>query len=163
MISPWLEYIDWLMLVTLYVGLLRDPYPALLTATFAGILQDGLSSSSLGISGIAQLLAVWTAFQISSRFFVEGLLIRIPITAAATLVYLLTRMFFYRMIGFSELEPIKQVNTGLVNVFLGVFLNLLASLLLYALMDRFFHIGFRQRSRRAEALRGLKRSRWDRI
>lgn len=160
---PSLAYVDWLMLVTVYVGLLRDPYLALVTATVAGLLQDGLSSSPLGISGMAQLVAAWVAFQISSRFFVEGLLIRIPIVAAATLIYILTRMFFYSILGLNELDPVRRMNTGFMNIFLGVFLNLLASLLLHALMDRFFQVGFRQRSRRAEALRGLKRSRWNRI
>lgn len=162
MLSPWFEYIDWLLLVTLYVGMLRDPSQALMTATVAGILQDGLSGSRFGISGIAQLLAVWFAFQVSSKFFIEGLLVRIPIVAGATLIYLVTRVFLYRYLGF-EMPPVMEVNRGFMEVFLGVFLNLLASLLVFALLDRFFRVGFRQRSRRAEAMRGLRRSPWNRI
>jgi rod shape-determining protein MreD len=162
LLSPWLGYIDWLMLVTLYVGLLRDPFQALMTATVAGILQDGLSGSRFGISGIAHLLAVWVAFQISSRFFVEGLLVRIPITAGAILIYLLTRVFLYHYLGF-QLPPVMEMNRGFMEVFFGVFINLLASLLFYALLDRFFRVGFRQRFRRAEAMRGLRRSPWNRI
>lgn len=162
MLSPWFEYIDWLLLVTLYVGMLRDPFQALMTATVAGILQDGLSGSRFGISGIAQLLAVWFAFQVSSKFFIEGLLVRIPIVAGATLIYLVTRVFLYRYLGF-QLPPVMEVNRGFMEVFLGVFLNLLASLLVFALLDRFFRVGFRQRSRRAEAMRGLRRSPWNRI
>ncbi len=161
-ISNWLGYIDWLLLITLFVGLLRDPFTALVTATAAGILQDGLSGSRFGISGIAQLLAVWFAFQVSSRFFVEGLLIRIPVIAGATLVYLLTRVFFYRVLGF-DLPPVVEFNRGFIEVFFGVFINLVVSLFLYALLDRFFKVGFRQRIRRAEAMRGLRRTPWNRI
>lgn len=161
-VSGWLGYIDWLLLVVLYVGMLRDPFQALMTATVAGMLQDGLSGSRFGISGIAHLLAVWFTFQVSSKFFVEGLLIRIPIVTGATLIYLLTRVFLYRYLGF-QLPPVMEVNRGFMEVFFGVFINLLASLLLYALLDRFFRVGLRQRSRRAEAMRGLRRSPWNRI
>lgn len=161
-VSSWLEYIDWLLLITLYVGMLRDPFQALITATAAGVLQDGLSGSKFGISGLSHLLAVWFAYQISSRFFIEGLLIRIPVAAGATLIYLLTRIFFYRTLGF-ELRPVFTVNQGFREVFFGVFLNLLAAVFLYALLDRFFRVGIRQRSRRAEAMRGLRRSPWNRV
>lgn len=161
-ISPWLGYIDWLLLITLYVGFLRDPFQALMTATAAGILQDGLSGSRFGISGICQLLAVWFAFQVSSRFFVEGLLIRIPIVAGATFIYFLTRIFVYRFLGFG-LPPVVEINRGFTDIFFGVFINLITSLLLYALLDRIFRVGFRQRSRRAEAMRGLRKSTWKKI
>ncbi|MFN0122962.1 MAG: rod shape-determining protein MreD [Blastocatellia bacterium] len=159
-LSAWLGYIDWLLLVTLYVGLLRNPIPALITATVAGLLQDGLSGSRFGISGMAHLLAVWFAFQVSSRFFVEGLLIRIPIAAGAALIYYLTRLLFYRLLGFT-LPLVVDVNRGFVDVFFHIFINLTASVVVFAFLDRFFKAGFRQRIRRAEALRGFRRNRWN--
>jgi len=53
-LKPWLAWIDWLLLVTVYVSLMRDPTLALITATAAGLLYDASSGGlALGVNGLA--------------------------------------------------------------------------------------------------------------
>jgi rod shape-determining protein MreD len=155
--NQWLGYVDWLLLITIYVALLRDPVHALITATAAGALQDSLSGIPLrGISGVVQLLAAWFASLVIARFFVEKLPIRIAIAAGAIIVSLLTRLALYFAL---RIEPpaIMEMNRGFLELFLSLFANLFVAILLYSLLDRFFKTDWRQRLRRAEALRGLRR------
>ena len=58
-LSPALGYIDWLLLVTVYVSMLREPVLALVTATIAGILHDMLAGIAvpMGVSGIGYVVA----------------------------------------------------------------------------------------------------------
>lgn len=155
--NQWLGYVDWLLLITIYVALLRDPVHALIAATAAGALQDSLSGIPLrGISGIVHLLAAWFASLVIARFFVEKLPVRIAIAAGAIIVSLLTRLALYFAL---RIEPpaIMEVNRGFLELFLSLFANLFVAILLYSLLDRFFKTDWRQRLRRAEAMRGLRR------
>lgn len=155
--SPWLGYVDWLLLITIYVSLLRDPVQALITATVAGALQDGLSGIPVrGLSGIVHLLAAWSASQMIARFFVEKLPVRIAIAAGAIIVSLVTRLALYFSLRM-DLPAVIEMNRGFQELFLSLFANLFVAILLYSLLDRFFKTDWRQRLRRAEAMRGLRR------
>ena len=160
--TAWLSYIDWLLLVTVYVSLMRDPVQSLLTGTAAGVLQDAASSAPLGISGMANVLAAYLTYWVASHVYIEGLMVRVVTVAGASLVSKLTRLGLYRLFRF-DLPPLTNTRSAILWVVIGIGVNLLVSLLLFPALDRIFKTGVRQRARRAEAMRGMRRRRWKKM
>lgn len=157
-LGPWLGNIDWLLLVTVYVGLMRDPIVALLTATAAGLIYDfSTGANAFGVGGIAYLLAGYIAYWISANFFVEGVLIRSATVAGASAICVVTRLFFYKVVLSYSLPA-----SGALELIWGPTLNLILSLVVFSAFDQIFNFGRgggRGRARRAEAMRGMKRRR----
>jgi rod shape-determining protein MreD len=158
-VQPWLGYIDWLLLVTIYISLMREPAQAMLTGTAAGLLQDASSALPIGVSGMAKVLAAYAAYWVSSKVYVEGLLVRLLTVAGASVIHTLTRLLFYRMLKL-DLPPLAGVDSMTRAVALAAAANLLVSLPLFPALDRLFRYGARQRIRRAEAMRGMRKRRW---
>jgi rod shape-determining protein MreD len=161
-VHDWFGYIDWLLLVTIYVSLLRDPGQALFTGTAAGLLQDAASYSAIGISGMADVLAAYLAYWVSSRVYVEGLFIRILTVIGGSLVSTLTRLALCRILGFN-FPPLAGARSAMMWIALSMAANLLISLPFFTTLDRLFKPGLRQRARRAEAMRGMRRRRWKKM
>lgn len=160
-VKPWLASIDWLLLVTVYVSLLRDPTSALLTATAAGILHDASSGGPvIGVSGLAKVLATFVVYRISSLIVFEHFLVRLLMVAVASLVDLFTLLAFYRMLKFDPPSQLSGAKNILAAILLGLAVNLIVSLLLFPILDRFFQsgrFGFSRRLRRSEATRVRRR------
>lgn len=157
-IKPWLSSIDWLLLVTVYVSLLREPRTALLTAAAAGALYDASTGGpAIGVNGLAKVLAAYVAYQISAMIVYEHFLIRLLTVAVASLVDLFTCLAFYRMLKFDLPAQLAGTRNLLAAILLALAVNLLASLLLFPLLDRVFRFGWSLR--RSEAMRGMRR-RW---
>jgi rod shape-determining protein MreD len=152
-IHLWLGYIDWLLLVTVYVGLGRDPVVALLTGTAAGMAFDfSTGVPAFGVSGFAYVLAAYIAYWVSANFFVEGVLVRSATVAGASVVSAVTRLFFYKVVLSYSLPA-----SAALELIWGPTLNLIISVVLFAALDQVF--GGRGKTRRAEAMRGMKRRR----
>ena len=158
-LKPWLAWIDWLLLVTVYVSLMRDPSLALITATAAGLLYDASSGGlALGVSGLAKVLAAFVVYQISSTIVFEHFVVRLMMVAVASLVDILTLLAFYRMLKFELPAQLTGTRNILAAILLGLAVNLIVSLPLFPLLDRIFRLGFSRRARRSEAMR--MRRRW---
>ncbi len=155
-ISPKLEYIDWLLLVTVYVSMLREPVLALVTGAIAGILHDMLSGMAvpMGVSGIGYVVAAYIGFWVSSSFLVEGLLMRAATVAGASVVAAILRLSLYTFT-----VDVKMPVQAALELILGPTVNLLLSLALYPALDQFFDFGRRAKTRRAEAMRNSPRRR----
>ena len=155
-ISPALGYIDWLLLVTVYVSMLREPVLALVTATIAGILHDMLAGIAvpMGVSGIGYVVAAYIGFWVSSSFLVEGLLMRSATVAGAGVVAAILRLSLYTFT-----VDVKMPVQAALELILGPTVNLLLSLVLYPALDQFFDFGRRAKTRRAEAMRNSPRRR----
>ncbi len=155
-ISPKLEYIDWLLLVTVYVSMLREPVLALVTGAVAGILHDMLSGMAvpMGVSGIGYVVAAYIGFWVSSSFLVEGLLMRVATVAGASVVAAILRLSLYTFT-----VDVKMPVQAALELILGPTVNLLLSLALYPALDQFFDFGRRAKTRRAEAMRNSPRRR----
>lgn len=155
-ISPHLQYIDWLLLVVVYVGLLRDPVAALVTGAVAGALYDMLSGAEvpMGVSGVSYVVAAYIAFWVSTSFLVEGLLIRTATVAGASVVAAILQLSLYTFT-----VAVKMPIEAALQLILGPTVNLLLSLVLYPALDQFFDFGRRAKMRRAEALRNAPRRR----
>ncbi|HEX4949429.1 MAG TPA: rod shape-determining protein MreD [Blastocatellia bacterium] len=156
-ISPKLGYIDWLLLVTIYVSMMREPVLALMTGTVAGILHDFASGVPVtGVSGIGYIVAAYIGFWVSTSFLVEGLLIRVATVAGASVVAAILRLSLYTF----TVDVAMPVQAAL-ELILGPTVNLLLSLVMFPALDQFFDFGRRAKMRRAEALRNApKRRKW---
>lgn len=154
-LGQWLGHVDWLLLVVIYVCLQRSPAQALITAGAAGLLQDLLSLSSevaLGVSGLAYVLAAYVADRIVSVIVADNLLVRVATVAAGSVVSLIVRISFYRLLKF-KLPALADGQDIAAAIVFGLFANLIVSILLYLLLDRFFSRNAALRSRRTEARR----------
>ncbi len=159
-IGQWLAYIDWLLVVVVYVCLGRDPVQALLTAVAAGLLYDAFSRGSangvetaFGVSGFAYVLSAYVADRIVSVIVADNLLVRFATVASASLVNTLVRYSFYKLLKFKL--PVLIGGKGLAAaVVFGLVTNLIAAILLYLFLDRFFSKDSALRVRRSEARRG---------
>lgn len=157
-LKSWLAWIDWLLLVTIYVSLLRDPILALLTGTAAGILHDASSSGvAIGVSGLAKVLAAYVTYQISSMIVLEHFGVRLLLVAAGSIVNSFIYLAFYWMLKFDLPPQLIGARGVLMTMFFGVAINLIVSLPLFPLLDRIFRSGISRRLRRSEAMRGVKR------
>lgn len=155
-ISPKLGYIDWLLLVTVYVSMMREPVLALVTGAVAGIMHDMMSGSDvpMGVSGIGYVVAAYVGFWVSTSFLVEGFLIRVATVAGASVVAAILRLSLYTFT-----VDVKMPVEAALELILGPTVNLLLSILLFPALDYFFEFGRRAKTRRAEAMRNAPRRR----
>lgn len=158
-IGKWFAYIDWVLLVVVYICLQRNPVQALLTAAIAGLLQDAFSRGqaigvvqAIGVSGFAYVLAAYVADRIVSVIVAENLLVRFATVASASVINIITRYAFYKLLKFNL--PVLTGGQGLAAaIVFGLVTNLIVSVLLYLVLDRIFRRDSALRIRRSEARR----------
>ncbi|QQS46441.1 MAG: rod shape-determining protein MreD [Acidobacteriota bacterium] len=149
----WFQHIDWLLLITVYIGLQRDPVRSLITGTVAGILHDSFSGGqAVGVSGLCYIVAAFLTHRITAVIVVDNLLIRFLAVAVASVSSSLIRLLFYRLLGI-ELPVLADGGEAAQMIVFGLFANLIASLLLFMLLDRIFKKDIGLRMRRSEARR----------
>lgn len=159
-IGQWLVYVDWLLIVLVYVCLGRDPVQALVTAVVAGVLHDAFSRTpangvmtAIGVSGFAYVLAAYAADRIVSVIVADNLLVRFATVASASLVNTLTKVLFYKLLKFDL--PVLISGKGVAAAFVfGLVTNLIAAALIYLVLDRVFNKNSALKLRRSEARRG---------
>jgi rod shape-determining protein MreD len=158
-LGRWIGHIDWLLLVIVYVCLQRNPARALLTAMFAGVMLDAFSrvqapgvAQAVGVSGFAYVLAAYVADRIVSIIVADNILVRFATVASASVINTLTRYAFYKLLKFKL--PVLAGGEGFAAALVfGLVTNLIASVLLYILLDRLFNKDSAARVRRGEARR----------
>jgi rod shape-determining protein MreD len=79
--------VDLVLVVVVYVALTSGPVTGLLTGTFAGLMQDALSSGVVGIGGLAKTLVGFLAGIIGTQFIVSQPLPRFVVFFGATLLH----------------------------------------------------------------------------
>src|SRR5215831_13403540 len=62
--------VDLVLVVVVYVALTSGPVTGLLSGTFAGLVQDALSSGVIGIGGLAKTVVGFLAGVIGTQFIV---------------------------------------------------------------------------------------------
>ena len=157
-VSDKLRFIDWLLLVVVYVSMLREPVMALVTGTVAGILYDMLSGPdvSMGVSGISYIVAAYIGYWVSTSFLVSGLLIRVATVAGASVVAAILRLSLYTFT-----VDVKMPSEAALELILGPTVNLIISIPVFLALDHLFDFGKRAKLRRAEAMRNTpKRRKW---
>jgi rod shape-determining protein MreD len=160
-VNPGLRYIDWLLLVVVYVGLQqRDHKIALLTATLAGVAKD-LSSGGrvIAVSGIAYLVAAYLTDRISSVIVLDNLPVRFGTVTAASLINTIVQLIGYQILRF-PLTPLTGQDNILAVLVFGLIGNLIGAVVLFLVLDKLFKTTTKQGARRSEAMRGLRKRRF---
>jgi rod shape-determining protein MreD len=87
--------VDLVLVVVVYIALTSGPATGLLSGAFAGLIQDALSSSVIGIGGLAKTIVGFLAGVIGTQFIVAQPLPRFVVFFAATLVHAAIFMGLY--------------------------------------------------------------------
>jgi rod shape-determining protein MreD len=90
--------VDLVLVAVVYVALTSGPGTGLLAGTFAGLVQDALSSPVIGIGGLAKTIVGFLAGVIGTQFIVSQPLPRFVVFFGATAVHALIFMGLYTLL-----------------------------------------------------------------
>lgn len=152
-IAEWVGHIDWLLLLTVYVGLRRDFLQTLATAVIAGVLIDSSSYGGvIGVAGLGYLLVAYLLYWITIWIAVDNLRVRLGSVALASLLSMTVRLLFYRLLDV-DLPVLAEGGGVAATLLFGMLMNLCASVAFYILLDRIFLWVDPLQRRRSAALR----------
>jgi len=103
-----LSYIDFPLVVVVYIALQRDAWQALIVGTVAGLVVDAASGGLLGAGGFSKTLTAYIVFHAASRINIENPLLRIPVLAAAAVGDAAIYVFWHRSLGYPPVAPLVQ-------------------------------------------------------
>src|SRR6266498_3016943 len=103
-----LSYIDFPLLVVVYIALQRDAWKALIVGTIAGLVVDAASGGLIGAGGFSKTLTAYIVFLAATRINLENPLLRIPVLAAAAVMDAAIYVFWHRSLGYPPLAPFVQ-------------------------------------------------------
>jgi len=105
---PPLSYIDFPLIVVVYIALQRDAWRALLVGTLAGIIVDASSGGLIGAGGFSKTLTAYIIYFAATKVNLENPLVRIPVLAAATVLDSAVYVFWHRLLGYPTVLPLMQ-------------------------------------------------------
>ena len=103
-----LAYIDFPLVVVVYIALQRDALQALIVGTLAGLIVDAASGGLIGSGGFAKTLTAYIIYFAATRVNLENPLLRIPVLAAASLLDSGIYVFWHRVLGYPPSVPLMQ-------------------------------------------------------
>jgi rod shape-determining protein MreD len=81
-----LAYIDFPLIIVVFAALQRDSIRAILFGAISGIAVDALSGGLLGANGFSKTVIAYFVSEIARRVYLDNLLLRIFVIAAASLL-----------------------------------------------------------------------------
>lgn len=87
--------VDFVLVAVVYVALTSGPVTGLLSGTFAGLVQDALSSGIIGIGGLAKTVVGFLAGIIGTQFIVTTSVPRFVVFFLATVLHAVIFMGLY--------------------------------------------------------------------
>jgi rod shape-determining protein MreD len=87
--------VDLVLVAVVYVALTSGPVTGMLTGTFAGLIQDAMSSGVIGIGGLAKTVVGFFAGIIGTQFIVAQPLPRFVVFFGATALHAVIFMGLY--------------------------------------------------------------------
>lgn len=130
---PPLSYIDFPLIVVVYIALQRDAWQALIVGTIAGLVVDAASGGLIGAGGFSKTLTAYIVYLGATRVNLENPLLRIPVLAAAAIGDAAIYVFWHRSLGYPPLAPFVQtlsyrlIGTTIVGTFVFYMLDSLFS------------------------------------
>jgi rod shape-determining protein MreD len=114
--------VDLVLVVVVYTALTSGSVTGLLTGTFAGLVQDALSSGVIGIGGLAKTVVGFLAGIIGTQFIVAQPLPRMVVFFAATILHAVLFIGLYELLDLREFGLPFGAVTGqaLGNAIVGV-------------------------------------------
>jgi rod shape-determining protein MreD len=103
-----LSYIDFPLVVVVYIALQRDAWQALLVGTLAGVIVDAASGGLMGAGGFSKTLTAYVIYFAATKINLENPLLRIPVLATASLLDSAIYVFWHRVLGYPPLVPFVQ-------------------------------------------------------
>src|SRR5215813_3752203 len=103
-----LAYIDFPLVVVVYIALQRDAWQALVVGTLAGLIVDAQSGGLIGAGGFSKTLTAYVIFFAATRVNLENPLLRIPILATAAAVDASVYVGLHRLLGQPLQAPFVQ-------------------------------------------------------
>jgi rod shape-determining protein MreD len=97
--------VDLVLVVVVYVALTSGSGTGLLAGAFAGLVQDALSSSVIGIGGLAKTIVGFLAGIIGTQFIVAQPLPRFVVFFAATVLHAVVFMGLYVLLDLRHFGP----------------------------------------------------------
>jgi len=94
--------LDLVLVVVVYVALTTGPVTGMLSGSIAGIVQDALSSGTVGIGGLANAIVGFFAGVVGQQFIVTAAFPRFVIFVAATFAHAALFMGMYVLLGLKE-------------------------------------------------------------
>ena len=102
--------VDLVLVVVIYSALAHGSVAGLLAGTFAGLVQDALSSGVVGIGGLAKTIVGFLTGIASTQFIVQRPMPRFVVFFMATVLHQLVFMGLYVLLGLRELDnPYRTV------------------------------------------------------
>lgn len=105
---PPLSYIDFPLIVVVYIALQRHAWQALIVGTIAGLAVDAAGGGLIGAGGFSKTLTAYLVFLAATRINLENTLLRIPVLAAATVLDSAIYVFWHRSLGYPPTVPFVQ-------------------------------------------------------
>jgi rod shape-determining protein MreD len=114
--------VDLVLVVVVSAALMAGPVTGLLTGTFAGLIQDAMSTGVVGIGGLAKTVVGFAAGIVGTQFIVIQTLPRFVVFFGATVVHAVISIGLYELLGLAEFpSPYAAVaGQALANAIIGV-------------------------------------------
>ena len=103
-----LSYIDFPLVVVVYIALQRDAWQALVVGILAGLIVDAASGGLIGAGGFSKTLTAYIIYFAATRVNLENPLVRIPVLAAGSLLDSAIYVFWHRVMGYPPVAPFVQ-------------------------------------------------------
>jgi rod shape-determining protein MreD len=103
-----LAYIDFPLVVVVYIALQRDAWQALLVGTLAGLIVDAASGGLIGAGGFSKTLTAYIIYFAATRVNLENPLLRIPVLSAGSIIDSVIYVFWHRVLGSPPAVPLMQ-------------------------------------------------------
>src|SRR6266404_2390660 len=94
-----LVFIDFPLVVVVYIALQREAWQALIAGTLAGLAVDAASGGIIGSGGFSKTLVAYVVYFAATRVNLENPLLRIPILAAAASLDGAVYVALHRLLG----------------------------------------------------------------
>jgi len=123
--------VDFVLVVVVYAALTSGPVTGLLTGTFAGLVQDSLSSGVIGIGGLAKTIVGFGVGALGTRFIVARPLPRFVVFFGATVAHAVVFIGLHELFRAREfgIPYASEGGKALGNAIIGVVAFQLAELL----------------------------------
>ncbi len=123
--------VDLVLVVVVYAALVAGPVTGLMAGTFAGLVQDALSTGVIGIGGMAKTVVGSLAGIIGTQFIVAQSLPRFVVFFGATILHAVISIGLYELLNLAEFgTPYAAVaGQATANAIIGVVAFNLAELL----------------------------------
>jgi rod shape-determining protein MreD len=114
--------VDLVLVVVVYTALTSGSVAGLLAGTFAGLVQDAMSTGILGMGGLANTIVGFLAGVIGTQFIVAHAFSRFVVFALATVLHAAIFMGLYQGLGLRDFgSPYRAVlEQALGNALVGV-------------------------------------------